>query len=443
MPNTYTDIEVIHRLQELIKNNQDSEAYELFREYFFQHPLILPDGNDEALAKICIPIAHTLLQARGEWQREVNWWESVISTIETYDRQNSTNLHKGLPYHNRALPLLELNQLNRAVESITLAMQEDMRIFNEDNARTKPAYRLGCFLIPLIRLGIWREGDSSITDEEKKRLIVAFERLFQPSTNISSNQAVSILQRISNERLRNTLLRRYQSIQNPENDPLLVAIYAGSIIEGILTEKLVENVTQSIQSYRRMAVNNPRFIFLYGNLLCERNRLELIDYFAPLEGEQSTKTNRISKRWSFQQKIEVARDLRLFNELNSPAMSILCHLLRSYRNLIHPTNYDTLGIDQQGEVAFQISLQIANMLKTALDIVLSNFHEEFNTISDMNIPTTPSSLASPGVPARFDAAGRLIPSDTSTFSRSHSWQAMGSTTTTPPQIEPSTDNSRD
>ncbi|MCL4374536.1 hypothetical protein M1523_01605 [Patescibacteria group bacterium] len=392
--------DIVEKLGNLIDNNRDAEAYVEFDKYFNTNPLIKNDGDDTELAIVCNPIGLAKFHLQQKWGREINWWDAVLHAIEKYEQSHNINLHKGLPYHNKALPLLELNKPEDALKSLLQAYEEDLSNFPNDSEQ-RPAYKILCFLLPIIEVDLWKNG--SLSTSEKDFLIECFSYLFQ-SNLPDPIVAVSIdyLKNLSNKEMSDVLVNRYNSISDDVKQgkyPGNPISLSGSIIEGVLETLLGnENITLIQNSFSRIY---PK------------------------------KKSKNLKKWSFEEKIEVARDIGILHKQYNASVAILCHLLRDSRNIIHPARLDKIG---RGKLSKPLSanLHIASMLKTALDVVLNSL-DQHNKLSKMNTPrSTYTSLASPSQPGHFDAQGIFHPStptQTST-STSQSSAAMGSSTST-------------
>lgn len=133
--------DIVEKLENLIDNNRDSEAYIEFDKYFNANPLINSNGDDTELAIVCNPIGLVKLHLQQEWEREVDWWDAILKAINKYEQSQNIKLHKGLPYHNKALPLLELNKPEDALKSLLQAYEEDLNNFPQDSEQ-RPAYKI-------------------------------------------------------------------------------------------------------------------------------------------------------------------------------------------------------------------------------------------------------------------------------------------------------------
>lgn len=435
--------EFISQLLGLVSSGKDGDAKAAFSDYYSQNSLVKSDGDDTELGNVCNAVAHGILHRNREWDREVAWWQSIIETMEEYDRAHSVELHKGLPNHNIVLPLLELNRPEIAVRYLERAISEDMRT-RPNNYKNDPAYKLGCFLIPIVKSGKWRDNDQRLPEGERSQLIRAFEEMYRRiSHSRRTIVATNVLQNIEDEGLRDTLFTRYRKInQYTQSDPTIVVIYAGSIIEGLLGELLQREADHALASFREVAEQDSRFVFYNHPRVCEL-WTSVIDTIAPPPETVSNDQKRISiNRWAFNQKIKIGQRLGLFGGTNTSAFFILCHLLRQYGNVIHPSLKDTLGVDEEWGVTFQVDTSIAEMILTALEITLSLIgafssreqgENEVFSQDDSGIITTASgvlnSLVSPGQPGSFDSEGRFIPVDgVVTQSHTNTSPVMGSTT---------------
>lgn len=409
----------VNELTALTNNNNDQEAYSRFREIYNMSPLVNEEGDDILLGRICNPIGLELLHTNQQLERERDWWQAVISVMVDYDTQHGTNLHKGLVYHNMTLPLLELNQPETAAEFLLRAVREDDRKAGNREAKGTPAYNMACFLIPIVETHQWRNDDRRLSQDERDVLIAFFHHLFTAFTgNTIFDTQRDTFNEIRNTVLRDTLLRRYDLIHadtQRENfeDPPRVAIYAGSIIEGFLTFLLQENFAAAITEYRRLAGQGAAFVsYLFSRPNVGQQLVDsLVEDNAPLQGTEEQRKNAI-ELWNFGQKIKVARGLGIFGQSQHPALGILCQLLREYRNIVHPTNNETLGTGRDWDMLFEINSRVARMLKTALDIVLHEFHRHPThniRMRALRLPHTPTSLASPCMPAEITGDGRVIP----------------------------------
>lgn len=392
---------IITTLENLIDSKKDLEAYTEFDKYFTINPLITNEGDDTKLAIVSNPIGLAKLHLQQEWGREVNWWDAVIQTISKYEQLKNIKLHKGLPYHNKALPLLELNQPEDAITSLLLAYEEDLNNFPQ-NSRHRPAYKIICFLLPIIEANLWKNGSLSITD--KNFLIRCFTYLFQsslpdPVTAISINY----LKTLPDTEMSEVLINRYNAISDDvkhDKYPGNPISLSGSVVEGVL-EVLLKNENSTV-------VHNS-----FDNIYPKKKNKKLKD-------------------WSFEEKIEVAKYIGILHKKHNASVAILCHLLRDSRNIIHPARLDTIG---RGKISqpLKANLHIASMLKTALDIVLNSL-DQHNKLSNISTSAeTYASLASPSQPGYFDENGifhSLTPTQTSTSTSQSSSAAMGSSTST-------------
>lgn len=391
---------IIQTLEGLIDQKQDSEAYKEFNKYFNQNSLISPNGDDSELSDICNPIGLIKLHFQKEWKREVAWWNAVIETIKNYEKLHNVNLHKGLPYHNKALPFLELNDPKKALESLLSAYSEDIDNFGTQEAERRPAYKIICFLLPMVEIGLW--SGSSLAEPEKDFLIRCFIYLFQASLPdpIVTN-SLNYLQKLPDSEMSGVLTERYKSIKDDVEHrkyPVNPISLSGSIIEGVLEVLLIQD-PQAQSTY---------------NLLYPK------------------KQNAKLKSWTFNEKIGVSSRIGILHKKHNAGVAILCHLLRDSRNLIHPSRLDKIG---KGKIAqpLKASLHIASMLKTALDIVL-NILDQRGNLFTVNFYSTPyQGLGSPSQPGYFDEQGvfhPFTPTQTSTSTSKSSSATMGSSSTT-------------
>lgn len=445
------DIKKINEIKDLILQSNDQAAYAKFRELYYQEELVTQEGNDTKLAQVANEIGFMVLHMNKEWQREVSWWESVLETQKQYDKDKSKNLHKGLVNHNIVLPLLELNQPETAVKYLKIAYTEDVKNFGEIDALSRPAYKLGCFLIPIVETHKWVDNDSGLSEDERTLLVRSFEMMFvEAGTNSTQGNQLTqdILSKITDSNISKVLVKRYMGIiRNIDVDPVVVATYTGSILESLLTILLQKDSLGAIKKMREIGSRNPGFICFNHNNLCTEIP-KIINKIAPDINDEDELKLKI-RGWSFNQKIDIAKELGIFGKSKNTTLFIICHLLREYRNIIHPTNQDTLGFTQDWDIMFELNPKIARMLKKALDIVVHLIEPDvlgiqpqvlfmpdmFKKLAYSGIDTR-SSLASPSIPGSFDEKGNFTPFSTSTStSTSNSISSnpvMGSTTTTLP-----------
>lgn len=392
---------IITILENLIDNKRDSEAYIEFEKYFTINPLITSEGDDTELATVSNPIGLAKLHLQQEWSREVGWWDAVIRTISKYEQLKNIKLHKGLPYHNKALPLLELNKPEDALTSLLLAYEEDLNNFPQDSQQ-RPAYKIICFLLPIIEADLWKNGSLSITD--KNFLIRCFTYLFQSSLpDPVAVISIDYLKNLSDKEMSEVLINRYNSI----SDDVKHDKYLGNPIS--LSGSVVEGVLEVLLNNEKVTVVQDSFDNIYPK-----------------------KKSKKLKDWSFEEKIEVAKYVGILHKKHNASVAILCHLLRDSRNIIHPARLDKIG---RGKISqpLKANLHIASMLKTALDIVLNSINQHKKLTNIGTSAGTYTSLASPSQPGYFDENGifhSLTPTQTSTSTSQSSSAAMGSTTST-------------
>ena len=435
------------KLVELATKNKLDEAIKLFEKEFYSNPPITLDGNDDKLDMIANPVGFKSYK-EGDFKKSVKWWDSVIRIIEKYETVNNVKLHKGLPLHNKALPLIRLKKLSEARDTVKLAFEEDKRNPNRDIEKS-PAYRVLSFLEPLVAGGYWKE-DNSVDDEI---MFNAFDDLYKAmqDNKFEINSKVALRKMVNNKDLRKILLRRYDFIKEKKTDHTAKVVFAGSILEGVLHGKLIEQSDKSIKAFENIFNENWHFASMF----------ELSN-----KGKEKLLKHNLRKvaipRWTFVQTIEVAMRIGIFEEKHGAIFYMLANLLRDYRNLIHPSSLETLK-KGSSDIGFSLNDENTRMLVTALDIMLTLLNEpnyyqsmEKNLMKiDMDsgqhtesIPTTTSgtriefrdtrsSMASPSRVKMENIKEFPVPTYTNTSSsKSYSNPVMGSTTstTTTPQM---------